>query len=58
VAVHVDEVVTEAREDPHAQRGSESAAGSDSGTPDPQLAIKIHHAIALLRSRSLRLWAD
>ena len=60
MAVHVEEVETQVREEPADLR--RPAAGADAGAggpaPDPQTTIKLHHAFALMRSRDLRLWAD
>lgn len=54
--VQIDEVEVMARDEPReAQR---SAASPQPDAPDPQFATKIDHAIALLRSRDLRLRAD
>lgn len=59
--VQIDEVVVEPREHPSLQPRSEPGGGSQHGAspaPDPQLALTIAHAIALQRSRDLRLRAD
>jgi hypothetical protein len=57
--VQIDEVVVEPREQPPArQPQAESAGGSQPAAPDPQLELKIAQAVALRRSRDLRLCAD
>lgn len=60
MAVHIDEVVTEVQEDPDPRRGSGAAAGAGSADVlrDPRLTLSIDHAVALLRSRCIRLRAD
>lgn len=58
MAVQIDEVEVEARDDRREQQRSGPGLGAQPGAPDPQLAITIDHTIALLRSRNLRLRAD
>jgi hypothetical protein len=58
MAVHIDEVEVDVYEQARDQARSAPGAGSRPGAPAVQLAIQIDSAIALLRSRNLRLWAD
>jgi hypothetical protein len=58
MAVEVGEVEMVPRDESREQQRSAPGPGSESGAPDPKLAIQIDHTIAALRSRDLRLRAD
>jgi hypothetical protein len=58
MAVHIGEVEVDVDERAAGEQRSDSAAGSPTSPPGPQLAIQIERTIALLCSRNLRLWAD